>query len=461
MYKFFTQTSVNHNMVVVDEKMQEAAPGQRLLFYTGKMMQATAVETTARWSNPPYGGMVYDYVPVKTFAEKCWREGRFVPIPDNPPKYGSLTGFTEPVLQRRAMIVTDDYVVLADYVKGSQPHTFESLLHLKGFKGLEAPQKKFLRHDAQWNPDPVGSAQFVTDCDWYAVEAPAVSRFEERWGPGADEEGSRSIGNEPGALKLDVHTLWPKSQEIMVGASPEFFHVEKRLFYTVRGDGKTLAEGKFGAWILGKDDLDLPLENVKQLELETKTELAKKPTVFWANARIVTRDGKEIPLAEMKPKFENILQNKEPDRDYAGGPVKNAGVEYKTATPGEPQDARQAGIVRVDLCGIDAVRFKATLGGDYPLGDEAQRRKTYAIRVPGKATEARFLTIIEPYEDKSVVRKAEALSADRLRMELADGRVQEITIQNLTGSGKDIRVSITETRDGGASRTEDTGSVSP
>jgi hypothetical protein len=461
MYKFFTQTSVNHNMVVVDEKMQEAAPGQRLLFYTGKMMQATAVETTARWSNPPYGGMVYDYVPVKTFAEKCWREGRFVPIPDNPPNYGSLTSYTEPVLQRRAMIVTDDYVVLADYVKGSQPHTFESLLHLKGFKGLEAPQKKFLRHDAQWNPDPVGSAQFVTDCDWYAVEAPAVSRFEERWGPGADEEGSRSIGNEPGALKLDVHTLWPKSQEIMVGASPEFFHVEKRLFYTVRGDGKTLAEGKFGAWILGKDDLDLPLENVKQLELETKTELAKKPTVFWANARIVTRDGKEIPLAEMKPKFENILQNKEPDRDYAGGPVKIAGVEYKTATPGEPQDARQAGIVRVDLGGIDAVRFKATLGGDYPLGDEAQRRKTYAIRVPGKATEARFLTIIEPYEDKSVVRKAEALSADRLRMELADGRVQEITIQNLTGSGKDIRVSITETRDGGASRTEDTGSVSP
>ena len=198
--------------------------------------------------------------------------------------------------------------------------------------------------------------------------------------------------------------------------------MEKRLFYTVRGDGKTLAEGKFGAWILGRGDIDVPVENVKQLELETKVEQSKMPTVFWANARIVTRDGKEIPLAEMKPKFENILQNKEPDRDYAGGPVKIAGVEYKTATPGEPQDARQAGIVRVDLGGIDAVRFKATLGGDYPLGDEAQRRKTYAIKAPGdKTTEARFLTIIEPYEDKSVVRKAEALSADRLRMELADG----------------------------------------
>ncbi|MGB8353073.1 MAG: hypothetical protein WCD79_04230, partial [Chthoniobacteraceae bacterium] len=115
MYKFYCQTSDNHNMVVVDQKMQEATPGQRLLFHTGKMMQATAVETTARWSYPPYGGMVYDYVPVKTFAEKCWREGRSVPIPEHPPEYGSLTGYTGPVLQRRLMVVTDDYVVLADY----------------------------------------------------------------------------------------------------------------------------------------------------------------------------------------------------------------------------------------------------------------------------------------------------------------------------------------------------------
>ena len=29
MYKFYYQTSVNHNMVVVDEKMQEATPGER------------------------------------------------------------------------------------------------------------------------------------------------------------------------------------------------------------------------------------------------------------------------------------------------------------------------------------------------------------------------------------------------------------------------------------------------
>ena len=133
MYKFYTQTSLNHNMVVVDQKMQEATPGERLLWHTGKMMQAVTVEATARWSNPPYGGMVYDYVPVKTFAEKTWREGRFVPIPGAAPKYGSLTGFTEPVRQRRLMVVTDDYVLLADDVQGNAPHTFEICFNSKAF----------------------------------------------------------------------------------------------------------------------------------------------------------------------------------------------------------------------------------------------------------------------------------------------------------------------------------------
>jgi len=453
MYKFYCQCSVNHNMVVVDRKMQEAQPGERLLFHSGSAMQASVVETEARWSNPPYGGMVYDYVPVKTFAEKCWREGRSVPIPSNAPAYGSLTDYTEKVKQRRAMIVTDDYVVLADWVKGANMHTFESLLHMKDFKGLEAAGKKFLRHDAQWDANPVGSAQFVTDCDWYEVSAPAVSRFQMRFGPGADNEGSRTLGNEDGMLKTDVYSLWPHKQQIMIGAAPEMHPVEKRLFYTVRGDNRTLAEGKFGAWILGSANIDAPLDGVKQLELETKTESAKKPTLFWADSRIVTRDGKEIPLSQLSPRFENVEQPAQSGKDYFGGPVKIVGNEYKNAVPAEPKNAKDPGVVRVDLAGVNAVRFKATLGGDFPLGGETQRRKVYAVRAP-EGTEARFLTVIEPYEDKPVVKSAEALSADKIRVELTDGRVQEIEFRNFQGDGKDIRISMTESKDGHSIRTE-------
>jgi peptidoglycan hydrolase-like protein with peptidoglycan-binding domain len=458
MYKFYCQCSVNHNMVVVDEKMQEANPGERLLFHSGDAMQATVVQTDTRWSNPPYGGMVYDYVPVKTFAEKCWREGRSVPIPTNAPPYGAISGYSEKILQRRAMIVTDDYIVLADWVKGTNVHTFESLFQMKDFQGLEAPEKKFLRHDAQWDADPVGSAQFVTDCNWYSVAAPAVSRFQMRFGPGADNEGSRTVGNEDGVLKTDVHSLWPPRQEIMIGTAPEFFPVEKRLFYTVRGDGKILADGKFGAWILGSADVDVSVEGLKQLELETRTELSKQPTLFWANARIVTKDGKEIPLGGLPVKFENIEQPKEAGKDYFGGPIKIVGNEYQSATPAQPVTNGVNGLVRVDLSGVGAVRFKATLGGDFPLGDETQRRKVYAIRATADggvaATEARFLTVIEPYEDQPMVKSAVAMSADSLRVELADGRVQEISLKNFDGSGADIEISLVETKDGQRVREE-------
>jgi hypothetical protein len=479
MYKFYCQCSLNHNLVVVDEKMQEANPGERLLFHTGDAMQATVVQAHTRWANPPYGGMVYDYVPVKTFAEKAWREGRSVPSPTNLPVYGTLTGFTEKILQRRAMLMLDDYVVIADFVKGTNAHTFESLLQLKGFQGLDAPEKKFLRHDAQWNPDPVGSGQFVTDCDWYSASAPAVGRFQELFGTNAvggvipDNAGNRGIGSEPGVLKLDVHTLWPPQPEIMVATAPEQHDTDKRLFYTVRGDGKTLTEGKFGAWILGSADIDVSVENLKQLELETRTELSKKPTLFWANARIVTRDGKEIPLSELPVKFENVLLTKEwgqtnitdkikdlpapirlPAKDYFGGPIKIVGNEYQSATPAQPTTNNVTGIVRVDLSGVNTARFKATLGSDYPPGPEAQRRKVYAVRAKG--TEARFLTVIEPYEDQPMVKSAVATSADSLRVELADGRVQEITLKNFEGSGRDIVAELSESKDGKIVRQEST-----
>jgi hypothetical protein len=422
------------------------------MFHTGKAMQATVVEATARWSNPPYGGMVYDYVPVKTFEEKTWREGRYVPIPKNPPAYGTLTDFTEPILQRRMMVVTDDYVLLADYDKGTQGHTFDNLLSLKGFQGMEAGDKKFLRHDAQWNGDPVGSGQFVTDCNWYSVRAPAVARFEERFGPGADNEGSRSIGNTDGVLKLDVRSLWPAEQQIMVGTAPEQHDVEKRLYYTVRGDGKTLAEGKFGAWILGEGDVDVSVEGVKQLDLETRTELSRRPTLFWGGARVVTREGKEIPLGQLPAKYENVVPSKGVDQDYLGGPVKIAGNEYKDTLAAEPRDVKQAGVVHVDLSGVDAVRLKGVVGSDYPVGDESQRRKTYAVRAQGES--ARFLTLIEPYEDRAMVKSATASGGDRVRVELMDGRVQELTISNLEGAGKDVGITLREMKDGREVRTE-------
>jgi hypothetical protein len=102
-----------------------------------------------------------------------------------------------------------------------------------------------------------------------------------------------------------------------------------------------------------------------------------------------------------------------------------------------------------------AVRFKATLGGDYPLGDESQRRKLFASRVQG--TEARFLTVIEPYEKQPMVKSAAATGPDAIRVELADGRVQEIQIHHLDGKPEEVGVALHETGAGGAARDEQAG----
>src|SRR5207302_4982282 len=39
MYKFYVQSSINKNMVVIDQLMQEPVESDRLLFHTGKLMQ--------------------------------------------------------------------------------------------------------------------------------------------------------------------------------------------------------------------------------------------------------------------------------------------------------------------------------------------------------------------------------------------------------------------------------------
>ena len=245
----------------------------------------------------------------------------------------------------------------------------------------------------------------------------------------------------------------------MVATAPEQHDVEKRLFYTVRGDGKALAEGKFGAWILGQADIDVPLEGIRRLELETKTELSKKPTLYWANARIVTTDGREIPLSALPLTMDNLVENKDTAHDYFGGPIKIAGNAYKGGTPAEPKDPARPGIVSVELSGLHAARFKAVLGSDYPPGPEEQRRKVYAIRVAGES-EARFLTLIEPYENTAAVKSAEASSAGKVRVELTDGRVQDLEIHNFEQGGG-IYVTMVESRDGKTVRQESTASDAP
>lgn len=454
MYKFFVQTSVNHNMVVVDQKMQEAVPSSQLLFHSGKMMQAVVQESNARWSDPPYGGMRYDASSsggaVHGLPAQMRKNQQSFPLVSDR-KHGELGPYSDRVLQRRLGIVTDDYVVVADFLKSSEEHTFDNLFQMKGFQSLEGEGKHLLRHEAQFNPDPRSAAQFITDCDWYHVASPALAKFEIQYGEHAPNFTTHADHNPDGVLKLDLHALWPRNQELMLANAPENQGTSQWVSYEVAADGKSLAKGESGIWVLGAVDLDVPLSGNKELVLSVTSQSAKKNALFWANARLVTADGKEIPVSGLETS-ENVLPTSKPGQDYYGGPITIAGNPAPDAIPTQPSDVKKPAVLRIPLDGKNVVRFKATLGGDYPLGEEGQSRKVFAMR--SKGTTARFLTLIEPYESKAVVTSAVATGPDSLHVELNDGRVQEIAIHNLEGSGQDIGIEITESKNGKILRQE-------
>ncbi len=454
MYKWWVQPSLSHNMVVVDAKQQEPRECTQLLFHSGAMMQAVAAETVARWSNPPYFGGYDQLAKVKA------GDLPYVPIPVDHPKPADVTDYSEPVRQRRAIIVTDDYVVLADDLRAEHEHTYDNLLHLRGARLVDTPGLRSLGHQAQFDTSPLGSGQFITDVNRYTGTAPLRVESLHRIDKDKNlETGGKSSESIPGDLRIDEHILWPQNPEILLGRYAEAWNVNKKLTYDVLGDGRSLATDTFGAWMLGSGTVDVDVRSVTTMELRTVTKRSDKTrnTLFWGNPVLVTADGREVPLATLTATPKNVIPTPQPDHDYEGGPIVIAGEAYTRATPAEPKDTAQPAVITVSLVGLNAVRFKATVGGDWPVGDEENTRKTISVRSHG--TTAQFLTLLEPYETRRLVKTAVATGPNRLRVELTDGRIQELVIQNLDGDHPVIE--LTESRDGQVTRRETTAPTQP
>ncbi|WEA00612.1 hypothetical protein [Mucilaginibacter sp. SJ] len=448
MYKWWVQTSMASNMVVVDDKMQEPVETVPLLFYSGKMMQAMAVETSARWSNPPYFGGYKQLQAVKA------GDIPFVPLPEIHPVVGAVTEFTEPVKQRRLLIVTDDYVVMADSLSGIQPHIFDNLLHLKG---LKVPQMPWLAHLDQFDPKPVGSGQFITNVNRYQRKPDVRIQSALK----ADNKGTWQGGGfnglqEPGALHIDVYPVWPEIAEVFTGTYPEALPVSKKLNYVVLGDNKILADHMINTWALGRDSGNINIDGVRKLTLRTKTERGNSlPTLFWGNAVIVDAGGKTIPLSQLPVLRKNVMLPETAGHDYQGGEVVLSGRQFSDVLAAEPEDDKNAAELTFDLSGLGAVQLRFFIGGDFPVGPDDQVRKTLAVRSRGRA--ASFLTILEPYEDTARIKKVSAIGDHMLSVELKDGRVQEITLSEPTRDHGKIMIKITETLNGKIIRQEETG----
>lgn len=462
MYKFYVQCSLTKNMVVVDDKMQLPADSRRFLFHRGRDFQAAGVEVSTEWCYPPYGGMVY-YQDGQTntkeeLRKRCRMNSCYLPVVEDDSRvvYGEMTDYTEKILQKRIMVVTDDYVALFDYLQGQEEHFYDSLMQIKGFNGIDGETVRLTRHTEQMSDNPVSDAQFITDCSWYEAEGTTVAHFEtvftEEMAGGERKTCDRTNYNEPGILKMDVHTAWPKKTEQMVGRvavysgwAADGTGYTIPLEYRVEADGRCLEQGAFDAWILGRGECDLEIEGVRQLRLTVKNgvryneagrEVRTPQGLFWGQADIVLRDGSRIPVSDLKYTAVNIDPGQGIGRDYQGGRVTIVGTEYPKAVPTSPIDHSREGYIDIDLSGLDAVRFEGCIGCDAFPGDEWQLRKTYAVRSRGKRAD--FVTVVEPFEKESVIERVESEGAGQLTVTLKDGRVQIFRVTGIEGEEPEI-----------------------
>jgi hypothetical protein len=178
-YKESVQTSATHNMVIVDELQQEAVPSKQLLFFKGEIMEASAVETNARWREIPRFNLE-----------------KFPPWNDK-----AFDADFNPIQQRRLAIVTNDYVVIADYMKSNKKHNYDWLIHPVGLTDIEGVKKTgpTLEQLSQNLDSPY---KYFKDAQWYKANKGVKIKFDE-------------YGN-----KLDVYSLWPKRGQVLVSSYP-------------------------------------------------------------------------------------------------------------------------------------------------------------------------------------------------------------------------------------------------
>ena len=244
---------------------------------------------------------------------------------------------------------------------------------------------------------------------------------------------------------------WPRKAEISIGDYAEDWGVNKKMDYQVIADGELMNRGSIGTWILGKHYLNVPLENKKELAFIIKTDRRQgiKKTLMLADAYLITDKGHKIALSTLNAVTKNVATLPVNGKDYEKGPVKISGVSYKESIGVEPDNAEKEALLSYNLQGLNVVRLEGVIGGDYPVGNEEQLRKTVGVRLRGN--EATYVTVLEPHEGK-----VEVDNPSEIKVELVDGRVQNFELQGFYSIGKEVIVSMVERKDRMVIRSEST-----
>ncbi len=211
LFKMWVQSSVSHNMVVVDDRMQEPTPCKCILFEETADYAAACAQTVSHWYDPPYGGQT-PYLP-KFPEEKCPREGRWILPPPLPREQGGIGEYSEPVFQRRLVILVDGVCLVWDVVRATEEHIFDCLYHPLGAMQSDLPEAAAIL--PRLNDDPYGAGQFVMNCHQYHPEHGARLDFRYEHG---DTPPRNAIDY---AANTSLHLAYPQSCEVLVGRYPQ------------------------------------------------------------------------------------------------------------------------------------------------------------------------------------------------------------------------------------------------
>ncbi len=234
LFKMWVQTSIAHNMVV-DGRMQKPSPC-RCTYYKPKeevflenctednlagekgqqdggkdTFCAVCAETITEWMDPPYGGQTP--YPLSFPKEKCEKEGRYILMPEKSRGQGEIGEFSEPIFQRRLLVLFHGYCIVWDYLAGKQDHRYDCLYHPMGRFDNEDGLIFSLRE--RLFSDPFGAGQFITNCHTAWIKGAICLRFH--------DASSRVNPNDIMDFTSEsaVWRAWPDSGEVTVARYPQ------------------------------------------------------------------------------------------------------------------------------------------------------------------------------------------------------------------------------------------------
>lgn len=175
---------------------------------------------------------------------------------------------------------------------------------------------------------------------------------------------------------------------------------------------------------------------------------------------IETKNKKKLDMSELVYVCENTDEGCGVGKDYEGGRVTIQAEEFDKAIPAEPRDKRKWGIITLDLEGLNAKRFHAVIGGDYPVGDESEKRRTVFQQQTGN--NACFASVIEPHEGDAMVQSVQYAGPWSIKVTLVDGREQIISVKGIENTQESdtmknsVRILLEEYQEGTLIRSEET-----